>query len=118
MLHYTATERDDTPFWRHCRAIQKPASLQQRWEMYEQNGNIIIEAGVLFREPSWFAVLDGQGLRPKSYHPFADIPPNEELATTLRAHERRRSKARRHVPDARRLSPPALRRSALKEKMA
>jgi tryptophan halogenase len=80
VLHYAATERDDTPFWRHCRAIEKPASLKQRWEMYEQTGNIIVEAGVLFREPSWFAVLDGQGLRPKTYHPFADIPSNEELA--------------------------------------
>ncbi|HET9472679.1 MAG TPA: tryptophan halogenase family protein [Steroidobacteraceae bacterium] len=81
VLHYTATERDDTPFWRHCRAIPKPDSLRQRWEMYEQAGNIIIEAGTLFRESSWFAVYDGQGLRPKAYHPFADIPSNEELAS-------------------------------------
>jgi tryptophan halogenase len=81
VLHYTATQRDDTPFWRHCRAIRKPESLQQRWDMYEQAGNIIIEAGMLFREPSWFAVYDGQGLRPKAYHPFADIPSDEELAS-------------------------------------
>ncbi len=82
VLHYAATERDDTPFWRHCRAIRKPDTLQQRWDMYEQTGNIIVEVGVgnLFRESSWFAVYDGQGLRPKAYHPFADIPSNEELA--------------------------------------
>jgi tryptophan halogenase len=80
VLHYTATARDDTPFWRHCRAIRKSDSLQNRWDMYERSGNIIIEAGVLFKEPSWFAIYEGQGLRPKSYHPFADIPSNEELA--------------------------------------
>ena len=80
VLHYTATMRDDTPFWRHCRAIQKPDSLKQRWEMYERSGNIVIEAGVLFKEPSWFAVFHGQGLRPRAYHPFADIPPDAELA--------------------------------------
>ena len=80
VLHYAATERDDTPFWRHCRAIDKPDTLKQRWEMYERTGNIIIEAGILFREASWFAVLHGQGVRASSYHPFADIPPKEELA--------------------------------------
>jgi tryptophan 7-halogenase len=80
VLHYTATEREDTPFWRHCRAIPKPESLRQRWAMYEESGNIIIEAGKLFKEPSWFAICHGQGLRPRSYHPFADIPSDAELA--------------------------------------
>ncbi len=80
VLHYTATERDDTPFWRHCRAIEKPESLNRRWEMFERSGNIIIDPGVLFREASWFSVFDGQGLRPRSYHPFADIPSDTELA--------------------------------------
>ena len=34
VLHYTATERNDTPFWRHCQAIANPDSLLQKWEMY------------------------------------------------------------------------------------
>ena len=80
VLHYTATIRDDTPFWRHCRAIPKSDSLKLRWEMYEQSGNIVVEAGVLFREPSWFAILNGQGLKPRTYHPFANIPSDAELA--------------------------------------
>ncbi len=79
VLHYTATERDDTPFWRHCRAIRKPDSLRQRWEMYERNGDIIIAVADLFKEASWFAICNGQGLRPRSWHPFADIPSREEL---------------------------------------
>ena len=79
VLHYTATERDDTPFWRHCRAIRKPDSLQMRWDMYERNGDIIIAVADLFKEASWFAVCHGQGLRPRSWHPFADIPPDAEL---------------------------------------
>ena len=83
VLHYTATTRDDTPFWRHCRAIEKPDSLKQKMEMYEQSGNIIIQGIELFKEGSWFAIMDGQGMRPKSYHPFADIPSDEELQRRL-----------------------------------
>jgi tryptophan halogenase len=80
VFHYTATERDDTAFWRHCRAIPRADSLRQRCEMYEQNGHIFIDSGMLFREASWFAVLNGQGLRPKTWHPFANIPSDAELA--------------------------------------
>jgi tryptophan 7-halogenase len=84
LLHYTATVRDDTPFWRHCRAIEKPDSLKQRWEMYEHSGNIIVAAADLFKEASWFAVYTGQGVQPRAYHPFADIPSDEELMRRFR----------------------------------
>jgi len=80
VLHYTATERNDTPFWRHCQAIKRPDTLVQRLEMFERSANIVVSTGELFREPSWFAVLMGQGIRPKSYHPIADILPDAELA--------------------------------------
>jgi tryptophan halogenase len=80
VLHYSATEREDTPFWRHCRALPKTESLRERMEMYARNGNIVVEGGLLFREPSWFAIMHGQGLVPRSYHPFANIPSGEELA--------------------------------------
>jgi tryptophan halogenase len=80
VLHYTATEREDTPFWRHCRHIRRPDTLVQRISMFEQNGNIVLAPNELFREPSWFAVLNGQGIRPQGYHPFADIASDAELA--------------------------------------
>ena len=83
VLHYTATERDDTPFWRHCRAIKKPDSLLRRWEMYESNAVILAPPGDLFRESSWFAVFTGQNVIPRSWHPAADIPSNDELARRM-----------------------------------
>ena len=33
IAHYHATERDDTPFWDHCRTMTIPDSLQQRLEL-------------------------------------------------------------------------------------
>jgi tryptophan halogenase len=79
VLHYTATERDDTPFWRHCRAIKKPDTLVQRWEMYEASGAILTLPGELFQDASWFAVFEGQGVHARHYHPFADAPSDAEL---------------------------------------
>jgi tryptophan halogenase len=83
VLHYTATERNDTPFWRHCQAIRRPPTLEQRLEMFERSANIVIGAGELFREPSWFAVLMGQSTWPKSHHPFANNIPDDELTRRL-----------------------------------
>ena len=113
VLHYTATERNDTPFWRHCQAIRKPDSLLQRWEMYEQSGNIIVAPpGDLFRESSWFAVFTGQGVSPRTYHPFADIPSDAELERRLQLISGDVQKRVQTLPDARRVHPPALRRAA------
>jgi tryptophan halogenase len=84
VLHYTATERDDTPFWRHCRAIRKPDSLLQRLALYEETGNIHCAPTDLFKEPSWFAVYTGQGVTAKAWHPAADIPASDELERRLR----------------------------------
>jgi len=80
VLHYTATERDDSPFWRHCRAIERPESLLRRCEMYQRTGAIYSDAGDMFKVPSWFSIFEGQGLPAAGWHPFADIPPDAELA--------------------------------------
>jgi tryptophan halogenase len=79
ILHYKATERNDTPFWRHCQSIPLTDSLKQRWDLYEANGHIVVGPAELFKESSWFAVFNGQGVRPRSYHPFADFPSDQEL---------------------------------------
>jgi tryptophan 7-halogenase len=79
VLHYNAVEREDTPFWRHCRAIRIPDTLRAKWEMYKESGNIVAVPGDLFRESSWFAVYTGQGCIPRTWHPFANIPSETEL---------------------------------------
>ena len=33
VLHYTATERDDSAFWRHCKAIPHPEQLKEKIEL-------------------------------------------------------------------------------------
>lgn len=81
VLHYTATERNDTPFWRHCQNIRKPDSLRAKWEMYASHGHLNTPPGELFSEPSWFAVFTGQNVIPSHHHPFADIPSDAELAS-------------------------------------
>jgi tryptophan 7-halogenase len=83
VLHYKATERTDTPFWRHCQAIPLPDTLKARWDMFQETGNIATIPGELFRDASWFAVFNGQGVTPVEYHPFADIPSEAELARRL-----------------------------------
>ena len=79
IAHYKLTQRDDTPFWRHVSAMPIPDSLAERLELFERRGEVLAEHGDLFKEANWFAVLDGMGVRARSWHPAADLPPLEEL---------------------------------------
>jgi tryptophan halogenase len=77
ILHYKATERDDTPFWRQCRAMEVPPELARRIELFRRTGLIFRESDELFTEVGWLQVLLGQRIEPAAYHPLAD-----ELETT------------------------------------
>ena len=79
VLHYKATKRDDTPFWRYCRDMAIPESLQARLDLYKENARLFREDNELFNEVSWFAVMHGQGIEPARYHPVADMLPDQEL---------------------------------------
>jgi len=83
ILHYKATEREDSEFWRYCRHMSIPASLQQKMEMYQQTGRIFRQDNELFNETSWLAVLNGQGIKPHSYHPLVDRLTPDEISTRL-----------------------------------
>jgi tryptophan halogenase len=72
ILHYKATERDDTPFWRQCGAMDVPESLAQRIDLFRRTGLIFREADELFTEVAWLQVLLGQRVEPQHYHPLAD----------------------------------------------
>jgi tryptophan halogenase len=83
ILHYHATERDDTAFWRYCRTMQIPETLRQRIALFRDAGHAYQAEGELFRVDSWAAVMLGQGIRPEHYHPAARAIGDAELAGFL-----------------------------------
>jgi tryptophan halogenase len=83
VLHYCATERDDTPFWNYCRTMELPEGLQDKLAMFRSAGRIFREHNELFTESSWLAVMVGQGIRAGGYHPVADMLSDAETLERL-----------------------------------
>lgn len=84
VLHYKATERDDSEFWRYCRTMQVPESLQHKMDLFRSNGRVYRDGNELFAEPSWLQVMVGQRLIPRHYHPFADLKSESEVLAYVR----------------------------------
>lgn len=79
ILHYHATKRNDSPFWDCCRTMEVPATLQHKIDLFSSNGRLCREANELFADLSWLQVMHGQRIRPRGYHPFADLRPAAEV---------------------------------------
>jgi tryptophan halogenase len=74
VLHYHATERDDSPLWRYCSSMEIPESLQYRMEHFRRYGRLVSEGFELFQNPSWLAVHVGQFNLPERYDPVVERP--------------------------------------------
>lgn len=85
VLHYWATQRDDSEFWRYCNNMQVSATLHRKVNMFRHGGHIERENLELFTEPSWLAVMHGQGVENLGYHPSVDILQDEFLREKLDA---------------------------------
>lgn len=72
ILHYKATERDDSPMWRYVREMPIPETLERKIELFRANGRIFRENEELFGVESWLQVMIGQRIRPRSYDPLVD----------------------------------------------
>ena len=83
ILHYKATERDDTPFWDYCRTMEVPETLQRKVDLWMANGRIFREDEELFAEESWIQVFLGQGWVPRGYDPLVDIKSDAQIAQYL-----------------------------------
>ena len=88
ILHYKATKRTDSEFWNYCRTMDIPQSLAERIEIYSENARLYRHDNELFGDASWFAVMHGQGIEPKGYHPNANIMSETELDEKMSAIER------------------------------
>ena len=74
ILHYHATERDDSSFWNHVRTMDIPDTLAQKMALFRRTAQVVQYANGLFLEPSWLAVYFGQGVIPGAWDARADLP--------------------------------------------
>jgi tryptophan halogenase len=83
ILHYKATERTDSEFWRYCKSMPIPETLEQKIELFREAGLVFRKNEELFVENSWVQVMMGQGIMPQTHHPIAEKLTDEELARFL-----------------------------------
>ncbi|MCH8616043.1 tryptophan 7-halogenase [Sphingomonas sp. SM33] len=83
VLHYHATERDDSDFWRHCRNMTIPDTLRERIELFRAHAHAYQDSHDLFRVDSWVQVMLGQRQTPASYHHVARLMPEARLREAL-----------------------------------
>ncbi|PZN33868.1 MAG: tryptophan halogenase [Proteobacteria bacterium] len=98
VLHYHATEREDTPFWRHVRSMAIPESLAHRLEMFRSCAHVWQHEGELFRTDSWLQVMLGQGVQPRRYHHYARAMSDHDLERLLTGLRRSVAETVRELP--------------------
>ena len=60
ILHYHLTSRNDSEFWKYCRNIVIPDSLQRKMNLFKTSAHIESYEFGLFMQPSWLALFLGQ----------------------------------------------------------
>jgi tryptophan halogenase len=84
VMHYHLTEREDSAFWRYCKNMPIPASLEHHIRLFRETGKIFVESPYkLFAEPSWLHIMVGQGIIPERYHVVANKMTDAELKKFL-----------------------------------
>jgi tryptophan halogenase len=66
ILHYKANAREGSEFWRQCREMSVPDSLQRKLDLFAGRGRLFRYDDELFSVTSWVAVLLGQGVQPRA----------------------------------------------------
>jgi tryptophan halogenase len=83
VLHYHATQRNDSPFWDHCRTMDVPDTLKHKTELFGSNGRFFRKNDELFNETSWAQVMLGQGIVPTGHHPLVENTEDEPIFKML-----------------------------------
>jgi hypothetical protein len=81
VMHYKLTQRDDSPFWRHCAAMPVPDTLRHQIELFRSSGRVAIIDRDGFAEPSFISILYGLGVEPQAWDPFINRIDERALRT-------------------------------------
>ncbi|RYG17796.1 MAG: tryptophan 7-halogenase [Chitinophagaceae bacterium] len=83
ILHYKATVRDDSEFWRYCKTMSVPDSLRHKMELFKANGHIVNYRWEMFHLPSWLAIFAGFNYLPETYNVLVDTIDEAMLEQSL-----------------------------------
>ena len=92
IAHYYLSCRPES-LWAACRDTKIPDSLRHKLDVWNASGQIALEDSESYMEPSWNAILLGNGAVPERYAVSADFYPLEQIRTgmKLRREEIKRS---------------------------
>jgi tryptophan halogenase len=68
ILHYYATERDDSPYWNYCRNMDIPEPLRETIALFKESGTFFRNGEEFFGPVSWVQAMLGQGIMPEHHH--------------------------------------------------
>jgi tryptophan halogenase len=83
ILHYKATQREDSEFWRYVKHMSVPDSLARKMALWQHRGRVFRENAELFSAPSWIAVMLGQNVWPEAHDPIADTLDEAKVAAAM-----------------------------------
>ncbi|HZX26624.1 MAG TPA: tryptophan halogenase family protein [Telluria sp.] len=83
ILHYKLNQRTDAAFWQECAAMDVPATLKHKMDLYRAHGRVVRVDNELFSEVGWIQVLEGQNMPIEGYHPLVDTQSEEDIAQYL-----------------------------------
>ncbi|MDP9088771.1 MAG: tryptophan 7-halogenase [Pseudomonadota bacterium] len=83
ILHYVATERRDSSFWRYCSDMTIPEPLADTIRLFKDSGRFFRNAEEMFAITSWVQVMLGQHIEPQHYHPAVDLVADQEIVAMV-----------------------------------
>ncbi|WP_137897448.1 tryptophan halogenase family protein [Sphingomonas sp. 2SG] len=83
ILHYHATERDDSPFWTYVRTMPIPDSLAEKMALFRRRGRVVKYREGAFLDASWVSVYLGQRIVPSGADPRTAAPSTDSLVAGL-----------------------------------
>lgn len=83
ILHYKASAREDSEFWRYCKAMAIPATLEHKMALFKASGYVVNYRWEMFHLPSWLAIFAGFNFLPDTYDLRVDTFDEALLKTSL-----------------------------------
>lgn len=100
-VHYRASERTDTPYWRDAKLRKVPESLEERlkiWRSRLPTMRNIYQPYHGFEAYSYSVMLLGLNYQPETYHPLLDLRDEARARTAFRSIQEKAARLVQELP--------------------